>query len=190
MQMSCLPDGEREGSNVPVHMNFLVASGALAGYGWACLVVGERERQVAAGGVLKSTSQFAFSPNICLCNHQPLCPGLVDKKIKSSTLPIVVTISLTNASLCNLRRSPLLRIEPVPCAAVDRERRSMFPPYTSLPAPQDSLITEYHPDIPVRLEPMRRHTVLALERVSESRHISQSIRPVEASLRRPDAPFV
>ena len=85
--------------------------------------------------------------------------GLVDQKNKSSTPPIVVTISLTNASLCNFHRSPLLRIEPVPCATVDRERRSMFPPYTSLPAPQDSLITEYRPDIPAILESMQRHTV-------------------------------
>ena len=77
--MTCLFDGEREGSDIPVHMSLLVALEALAGYGRACLVVGERERQTAAGGVLKSTSQFAFGPNICLCNHQPL-PRLVDKK--------------------------------------------------------------------------------------------------------------
>ena len=41
--MTCLFDGEREGSNVPVHMNFLVVSEVLTDYGWARLVVGERE---------------------------------------------------------------------------------------------------------------------------------------------------
>jgi len=41
--MSCLFDEEREGSDIPVHVSLLVALEALAGYGWACLVVGERE---------------------------------------------------------------------------------------------------------------------------------------------------
>ena len=58
--MRCLFDGEQEKSNAPIHMNILVASKALTGYGRACLVVGERGRQMAASGVLKSTSQFAF----------------------------------------------------------------------------------------------------------------------------------
>jgi len=173
--MSCLFDGEREGSDIPVHMSLLVALEALAGYGRACLVVGERERQTAAGGVLKSTSQFAFGPNICLCNHQPL-PRLVDKKkIKSPTLLIVVTISLTNASLCNLRRSPLLRMEPVPCATVDRERRSVFQHHYRLP--QDPLITGYHPNIPVRLESMQRHTMAHHNRSGASQRKS-SYQPI------------
>ena len=59
MEFTCLFDRKREGSNVPVH-EFLGASKAPAGCEWTCLVVGERERRVAAGGVLKSTSQFAF----------------------------------------------------------------------------------------------------------------------------------
>jgi len=44
-----------------------------------------------------------------------------------------------------LQPSPslLLRIE----TAVDRERRSTFPPSSSPPAPQGLLITEYHPDV-------------------------------------------
>lgn len=96
MKIKCMFDRKREGSTVPVHGS-LGASKAPAGCEWTCLVVGERERRVAAGGVLKSTSQFAFGPDICLCNRQPSPrPCSDEQRVSNPPFPlyaIVVTIN-------------------------------------------------------------------------------------------------
>lgn len=62
------------------------------------LWLGREKRQMAAGGVLRSKRQITFGTNICLCNHEPPRPGVVNKEkiLQVGLLIIVVTINQCN----------------------------------------------------------------------------------------------
>jgi capsid protein len=150
-------------------------------------VVGGRGREMAAGGVLKSTIQFAFDPSFCLRNRQPPpLAGWAKNKFNSfisvhlsSWLPSA-WLTLCSATLAApYSRGSNLRLVPQWIVSGDQ---CSHPAAHGSPNPTQTF--------PVRLESVQRHAVLALEQASESRPIGQSVRLAEASLCRPGAPFV